>query len=377
MLTFVFGTRPEAHKIRSVLVALNESNTEASKWQGICTDQHTDLLGFLREDPVFSEVAHINCPSDGAPEEYVEDVVATLHQHVAGHAWPLCPGFESPTFVVVQGDTASALAGARWAAQLGVPLAHIEAGVRSGDLTDPWPEEGFRREITTLAEYHFCASRDNAITIFNEKPGSMPNSLLAAYLERDDPKVLGKAYLTGNPGLDGLADLPFASPLSHVLITLHRRESFGHKMQTMAQSLVKVAWEVPSRLFLWPVHPNPHVRDAIPQDLPPNLVLLPPLERPAFLSLLRTSHLVVTDSGGVQEESAFLGIPCVVARRVTDRPESVASGHALLAPNGDLSGAIREALVSGRLKASAFKGFGDGKSGKRIAGHLKRIVEGV
>ena len=339
----VFGTRPEAVKLLPLVRALRQAGTHPTV---VCTGQHTDLLHGPHVDELLGDHGiHLAIPALRNPELYVSRLED-----------PLRAALQGLDRVIVQGDTASALAGARAA---GGEICHVEAGIRSGNLEDPWPEEGFRRQIDGLAHRHYCATSDNAEAVRQDRPDASP-------------------LLTGNTGIDALLALtqpvPWEERSQRVLVTLHRRESLmSGRIRGIVAGLLTACRLHPDIVFLWPVHPNPAVQEASPEpgDRPANLLLLPALAREPFTDLLAHSVGVLTDSGGVQEEAAALGVPAAIARRVTDRPESVASGHALLA--GTSANGVTLALTELLLgKCSRFPSsvFGDGQSSRRIAADL-------
>lgn len=349
MIAFIFGTRPEAHKIRPVL---SECTTLGIPWQAVCTDQHTTLLEELQDDPIWAGTHHLHLPSDNDPFVYRD------------RAWVLLEGWlreHQPHAVAVQGDTATAAAGALAGHRLGLPVYHIEAGIRSHDFSQPFPEESFRCLISKLATWHYCASGGNRDNLLREG-GS-----------------LGHVLVTGNPGMDRLREVLSGRPTPRTvsqrcMVTLHRRESFGRPLLDIVAGLVTACERHPGVEFVWPVHPNPRVAEAVPApaDRPQNLLVLPPLDHRTFARMLATSRAVLTDSGGVQEEAAFLGVPCVVAREKTDRPESVDSGHAVVAGTA-VAEPLDQALRYG-LTSSPFLGFGDGHAAPRIAAHLQSTL---
>lgn len=337
----VAGTRPELHKLHTIVVGLAKRNRlGAVLWSG----QHTTLTQAEQSSPPWNTAIDLAEPASGDPVDYAHKLKYRLLGQFA--IQPKGP-------IVVQGDTATAFAGALAGLELGWKVYHVEAGIRTGVLDDPWPEEIFRREIDGIADGGNCATVENL-----------------ANLENRDSSHFA---VTGNPGLDRSLALAPPTPhrQQHLLVTLHRRESFGERLAGTVRALVHWATYHPSQPVLWPVHPNPEVQRAVPTDSP--LILLPPLEHRAFLQLLSTARAVVTDSGGVQEEAAAYGIPAVVVRRHTDRPESISSGHALLAPDPDsLSTMLREAMAY-HLNSSPSTVFGDGKATERILDHLETL----
>lgn len=355
MLVAVVGTRPEAIKLGPVIRALRARGLSVTV---LGTGQHTGLLAQTHL-PLDHDLA---LPNTGDPLAFGDSVATALEQWL----------YENATIgVIVQGDTASAWGGARGGLAARVPIIHVEAGIRSGDLANPYPEEGFRRYIDFAADWHFCATEDNLTNLTWTRGGSLWSG--------DDGKS-DRMFVVGNPGIDALYEnvTPQTVREKRVMVTLHRRESFGEPLGRTLAGLSEAAGAFPDREFLWPVHPNPSMTEAATEfNTTPlrrrNVHTVFALEPGEFQRLLAGSEAVLTDSGGVQEEAAALGVPCVVARDKTDRPESVASGHAILA--GRTSEGVRKALtlaLSGSMPITPFTGFGDGKASERIADILSR-----
>jgi len=334
--TILYGTRPEAVKIAPIL---REFRRRGHAFRLICSNQHTTLLDQTATlDPAFAEAEQIRMPSEGWPPAYALRLASHLTQR------------GDIERVIVQGDTSTAYAGSL----LHVPLYHVEAGVRTHQ-PDPWPEEDFRREIDEGARYGACATAGNLANL-GHRPG-FP--------------------VTGNTGIDQLYHTvqPTRDRTDTVLITLHRRESHGPYLDALVRALRVVVQSNPGLSFVWPVHPNPVARAASASPLLadlPNLYLYPPLDPIAFTGRLATAHAVITDSGGVQEEAAALGIPALIARPHTDRPESIDTGSALLlgfeAP--DLPYLFPHVE---RLSREPNPCFGDGHAAPRIVDHLETL----
>lgn len=348
-IAVVLGTRPELIKLAPVIHALSVQHPITV----VKTGQHTDLLGDA-QFPASVTVCDVAVDHDPDPLVYAEGLRVALRA-----VW--IDQRARPWAVVVQGDTTSAYAGAMAAFGLDIPVAHVEAGVRSGDLAHPWPEEEFRVAIDRVARWCFAVSDVHARAIEAEGRGS-----------RADREVV----VVGNTVADalfGAADPVWGAntalcPQRRVLVTLHRREG---SFAGVVAGLVEACRAHPDTEFLWVTHPNGRaVRELAGLPHPANLVCLPPVARHGFVALLRHSQAVVTDSGGVQEEAALLGVPCVVARQTTDRPETVVSGHAVVAgfdPQGVVDG-VAWALARG--PQPRFGGYGDGKAAERIAAAL-------
>lgn len=308
MIVVVFGTRPDAIKLGPVVASLK---AQKIPHRILCTNQHTDLLRGTPAETDLRDSESLGLSAKGDPIEWVGEATSELVRTLAGRP---------PALVVVQGDTASALAGASAASALGIPIAHVEAGIRSHDVENPWPEELFRKEITQLSTWHFAptlTAYDNLIA-----EGIAPENI----------------YLTGNPIVSAIARYsdvaPVPSPDIHILFTMHRREWLRGAIHGVLDGLQESATRYPDTTIFWPVHPGvaPRLPSMWKSSLPSNLHLIAPLGYQKALQLLARSLGVITDSGGLCEEAATLGVPCAVMRHVTDRPESLAAEIARLYP---------------------------------------------
>lgn len=266
-----------------------------------------------------------------------------------------------PRLVLVQGDTSSALGAARAAHACRIAVGHVEAGLRSHDPDRPWPEEGNRIAIDRLATLLFAPTQ-----------GNLAN--LAA-----DREVTGKAYITGNSGIDALLhisrSLPHAAPADDrrdILVTLHRRETIGAPLRAICRMLGRLADRGDVAVTL-PVHPNPQVSGIIWEMLRdhPAIALVAPLSYPDMIAKMKSSILILSDSGGVQEEAPALGVPLLILREVTERPEAIACGGARLAgidPDAIWMEATRLLDDSAALQSMAVLRFpfGPGDASSRI-----------
>jgi len=359
----LFGTRPEVIKLAPVLRELDASPQVRSVV--VSSGQHADLVGpFVR---LFAlRIDHdLGLMQPGqTPNQLCARVLTALDPVLAA---------EKPGLVLVQGDTTTALAGALAAFHRRIPVGHVEAGLRSGDPLSPYPEEMNRRLITRLATFHFAATPRNRDTLLAE--GVNPNTV----------------FLTGNPVVDALQTILTRNTVSAALrellqttegfrrltLTTHRRESFGPVLTANLAALRDFVAAHEDVVLLFPVHPNPQVRGPAADVLGglPRVHLLPPLDYGDFLGLLARSWLIVSDSGGVQEEAPSLGVPLLVLRNNTERPEAIECGSARLA--GDNPSHLR-ALLEEAYRATlgghkVVNPFGQGDSGKRIASAILQI----
>lgn len=369
ILLTVFGTRPEAVKLAPLLKTL-KSDRNAQSY--VCvTGQHRDLtrpiLDFFSLSPDFDlEVM--------APQQPLNPLTARLVERLDPVLVKL-----APDRVIVQGDTTTAMAAALAAFHRRIPVAHVEAGLRTYRSATPWPEEYNRRAIGLIADLHFAPTR-----------GARDN--LAA------ERLSGEVFVTGNSGIDALdmvldrlardhqfakgveASLPPRVDERHeVLVTAHRRESFGAPFAAICSALAALAGRRDLEI-LFPLHPNPLLRRAAEAALGglPRIRLLPPLDLPRFVRLMQRARLILTDSGGVQEEAVTLGKSVLVLRDATERPEGIEAGAALRVgtdPTRILHAAER--LLDGRPAPEVRSHvYGDGHAAARIAaGLMGREVE--
>lgn len=280
---------------------------------------------------------------------------------------------ERPDLVLAQGDTTSVVATARACRDAGIPFAHVEAGLRTGDLADPFPEEGNRVEVGQLATLHFAPTAQARDNLLRE---GVPAAAV---------------HVTGNPVVDALELVrphlpppPFAAaPGRHLLlVTAHRRESFGAPFAALCRALRTLAARADVDI-VFPVHPNPNVHDVAHRELAgvDALRLVPPLDYFAMLATMRAARVVLSDSGGVQEEAPSLGVPVLVLRNKTERPEGVAAGIARLVgmDHDTIVGAVHTLLDDPKALAAmtpTTNPYGDGKAGERIADLVAAFVRG-
>lgn len=334
MIWYILGTRPELIKAFPVV---RQFRAEGRDILVISTGQHTSLAEGM---PLVPDIS-LRCPGQDDPYVAVTQMLTALHQY-ANERPP-------PSYIIVQGDTSSALAGARFAESRNIPLLHVEAGLRSGRKDDPWPEECFRIEIDRLATLKACPTEGNLLN-----------------LGREGLQV--GAFLTGNPITDALRLMGASHKGSnHVLVTLHRRESFGADMRKCAQAIFALARQYHDTPFLWPMHPNPHVGEALlGANLPENVTVGPPMPYRAFLTALEHSTAVITDSGGLVEESTTLGIPCLIARNHTERPEALTTGLSAMVGRDGNRLANDFAMATAMYGIRPLPIFGDGYCAPRI-----------
>jgi UDP-N-acetylglucosamine 2-epimerase (non-hydrolysing) len=294
---------------------------------------------------------------------------------------------ERPQLVMVQGDTTTAFAAAMAAFWARIPLAHVEAGLRTGDLTNPFPEESNRVLIDRIATICFAPTERNRASLLKEGIESTRivvtgNTGIDALLSMQRRVSRSKPPLV--KGIDGKRHRALRTSGTTILVTLHRRETFGPRMAAVLLGIAALAREQRDWRFLFPVHFNPGVRKPALRILSrlTNVTLLEPVPYPDFVRLMALSSAIVTDSGGIQEEAPSLGKPVLVVRDKTERQEAVRAKliEVVGVHPGDLRRALRETIerehhVNSRTLAGRTNPFGDGRAANRIAMHLSRLLK--
>ncbi|WP_460389425.1 non-hydrolyzing UDP-N-acetylglucosamine 2-epimerase [Thermus thalpophilus] len=351
-VVLAFGTRPEATKMAPVYLALK--GMPHLKPLVLLTGQHREQLRQALSLFGIQEDRNLDVMQE---RQALPDLAARILPQAARALQEM-----HADYVLVHGDTLTTFAVA-WAAFLeGLPVGHVEAGLRSGNLKEPFPEEANRRLTDVLTDLDFA-----------------PTPLAKENLLREGKQAEG-ILVTGQTGVDAvllaarLGRLPEGLPPGpYVTVTMHRRENWP-LLPELARALKKVAEAFPELTFVYPVHLNPVVREAVFPVLKGvrNFVLLDPLEYGPMAALMRESLLLVTDSGGLQEEGAALGVPVVVLRNVTERPEGLEAGILKLAgtePEGvyrTVKGLLEDPEALARMRAAP-NPYGDGQAGQRVA----------
>jgi UDP-N-acetylglucosamine 2-epimerase (non-hydrolysing) len=361
----IFGTRPEIIKLAPVIRQL-ELYPKRFRTINVSSGQHTNLLAPFVKLFGTRVDRNLEVMRPGQP-------LNQLFGRVLSELDPILAE-EKPDLVLVQGDTTTAAASALAAFHRGISVGHVEAGLRTDDPLNPFPEETNRRLITRLARYHFAATKRNARVLVSEGV----------------PRV--NIFLTGNPVVDALQMIGTTAErssalqtvlhatvgLKRIALTTHRRESFGGVLEGNLRVLREFIERHADTALIFPVHPNPMVRQMARSILADEsrIHLIEPLDYPDFIGLLAESWLIVSDSGGIQEEAPSLGKPLLVLRESTERPEAIESGVARLAPTPDhLASMLDEFAVSAMMPANGAvpNPFGDGASGQRIVRAIRRI----
>jgi len=367
----VFGTRPEAIKMAPVIKELKK-HPDCFETRICVTAQHREMLDHMLKLFGITPDVDLNLME---PDQALPDLTAKVLR-----AMTRLLREEKPDWVLIQGDTTTVMATAFAAFYLRIPVGHIEAGLRTDDRYSPFPEEINRRIVSALATYHFA-------------PTERARERLLA--EGIDPR---NVFLTGNTIVDaiqwilesppsweskelfiqlGLPDPVKAKaeklPFKLILVTAHRRESFGPPFESLCRGLLAIAERNCDVLLVYPVHLNPKVREPVKRILRghPRICLVDPLPYEAFVRLMSVSYLILTDSGGIQEEASVLGKPVLVLREVTERPELIEAGIGkLVGSNSQRILMETERLLrdEGTYRSMAKKAqlFGDGHAAERI-----------
>lgn len=371
----VFGTRPEAIKMAPLVKALQADSYFDAKVA--VTAQHREMLDQVLELFALTPDYDLNVMQPGQDLYDVTSKVLLGLRNVLSEF--------KPDLVLVHGDTATTFAATLAAFYQQIPVGHVEAGLRTGDLYSPWPEEANRQLTGRLAQWHFAPTGRNQNALLEEGvaesqiliTGNTVVDALQWVVKKvaDTPALqqeIHEALVAG--GLD-----PIVATRRYVLVTGHRRENFGSGFENICTALRALAEANPETHFVYPVHLNPNVQGPVKRLLEGlnNVHLIEPLGYEPFVYLMQNSYLVLTDSGGVQEEAPGLGKPVLVMRDTTERPEAVDAGTVRLV--GTSSSVIRDAVqelldnkVLYRRMSQAHNPYGDGKACGRIVEFLKQ-----
>ncbi|NET35391.1 MAG: UDP-N-acetylglucosamine 2-epimerase (non-hydrolyzing) [Cyanothece sp. SIO1E1] len=354
-ICITLGTRPEAIKLAPVIQAFRQVNRFET--QVVLTGQHREMVAQVMQ--LFNLAADHNLDIM-QPQQTLTDITCRslrgledLFKHL------------QPQMVLVQGDTTTAFAAALAAFYQKIPVGHVEAGLRTDDLFNPYPEEANRRLISQLTQFHFA-----------------PTEMSVEHLYRSG--VLGEVHHTGNTVIDALLSVAACYPSCAIpnldwdqyrvlLATVHRRENWGEPLQDIAQGFLQILEKFPDTALLLPLHRNPTVREPLQARLGdhPRVFLTEPLDYAELVGAIQRCYLLLTDSGGIQEEAPSLGKPVLVLRETTERPEAIVAGTAKLIgtePHRILTAAAE--LLSNptayEAMATAVNPFGDGHAAERI-----------
>ena len=365
LITFIIGTRPEAIKLASVIKAFN--NSEIFNSRIILTGQHKEMVNEILE---IWEIKPSNNLEIMLPNQTLNYVVSNVIQKLNEELVKF-----KPDLLVVQGDTSSAFAGALTAFHLGIPIAHVEAGLRTDDINEPFPEEANRRLISQLSTLHFA-----------------PTKKSAENLKKDG--ILERVFITGNTVIDVLLEesknnfIPqFLKNIDLknqklVLATFHRRENWGENIINICGSISEILDKTKDTFFIIPMHKNKIIRDTILNLLSknPKVILTEPLKYNELISIMKICHFIITDSGGIQEEAPSLGKPVLVLRNKTEREEAIKAGCAKLVGT-EKTQIIQECMklindeLSYKRMSNINNPFGDGKASSHILNICKSFLK--
>jgi UDP-N-acetylglucosamine 2-epimerase (non-hydrolysing) len=368
-ISVIFGTRPEAIKLAPIILALRRDPRHQCH---VCvTAQHREMLDQILEIFEIVPEADLNLMKPGQTlAGLTASAMTALDAYLAK---------EKPDLILVQGDTTTVFVASLAAFYHRIPVGHVEAGLRTGDMSAPWPEEANRVLTSDLAALHFVPtslSRQNLLHegIPAEKIFITGNTVIdALFLAVDKIRLAPPAIPGLNPAIAGSS-----APL--VLITGHRRESFGEKLRATCEAIFDLATQFPHVQFVYPVHLNPNVRSGVAEVLGGaengsskrgNIHLIEPMSYLPFVALMERSTLILTDSGGIQEEAPSLGKPVLVTRETTERPEALSAGTAKLVGTdhdkivSEVSRLLTDTAYYDTM-ARAHNPYGDGKATEKI-----------
>lgn len=360
----VVGTRPEAIKMAPVILALRESAD--LKVRVVLTGQHQELLQQALSTFGVSGDRNLSVMRDNQSlAGLTARLIDTLDPIIAE---------EAPDLLIAQGDTTTVMVAAMAAFYRNVPFGHVEAGLRTGNMRFPFPEEFNRIVAGRVASLNFAPTEGAKRALLAE---GIPGSTI---------------FVTGNTVIDSLLQIaaradtiPFSFPQDRrvILMTMHRRENFGAPMRSIVEAVRQIASDFPDVEFVYPVHPNPNVRAFVHEQLGsrPGFTLTEPLDYTDLVSTMKRATIVLTDSGGLQEEAPALGKPVLVLRAETERPEAVDAGVAKLVgtDKDTIVNEITRLLTEAKAYSSMARGispYGDGQAAGRIARIVSKFVAG-
>lgn len=364
----VFGTRPEAIKMAPLVRRLRD--TAGIRTSVITTGQHREMLDQVLQFFHITPDIRLDAMQAGQSiSKLMSRLLADLD---------VALGSLEPSVVLVHGDTMTTLAAAMSSFYGGFPVAHVEAGLRTSNLLSPWPEESNRRLTSVLTRFHFAPTEQAKAALLAE--GHAPDQIWVTGNTVIDALLDAIALIDGDPARR--RQLQDALPVPDgqrrlILVTGHRRENFDGGLAALCEALARIARRGDVEI-VFPIHLNPVVQDVVRGRLSgdPAIHLLPPLDYPTFVTAMRSAHLILTDSGGIQEEAPSLGKPVLVLRDTTERPEGIRAGTVrLIGTNTDTVVAETTRLLDDQrhyeAMATAHNPYGDGKASMRIVEALQ------
>lgn len=367
----VFGTRPEAIKMAPLVHALaSDSRFEAK----VCvTAQHREMLDQVLELFKIVPDYDLNLMKAG---QTLPEVTSRILQELT----PVLKEFK-PDVVLVHGDTATTFAASLAAYYEQIAVGHVEAGLRTGNIYSPWPEEGNRKLTGSLTKYHLAPTENSKANLLKEN--YLSKNIFVTGNTVIDALLLVKQQIENDIGLSNTLSAQFPmldESKKLILVTGHRRESFGGGFERICEALAQTAKAHPDCQILYPVHLNPNVQEPVKRILKDvgNVHLIEPQQYLPFVYLMNRSHIILTDSGGIQEEAPSLGKPVLVMRDTTERPEAVDAGTVKLVGTdiAKITSALNELLADEaayKAMSRAHNPYGDGKACQRICDILAKI----
>ena len=361
MYFVVYGTRPEYIKLYPVVLELQKRQIP---YKFICTNQHAELVEKIEDQIGLKPDIRLNVYQSGQS-------LGSLTAKITLQLEAIFNQFK-PQLCIAQGDTISAFLAGLSAFGNGVKVGHVEAGLRTYDLQQPFPEEGYRQMLSRIADFNFCTSDISKNNLISENISSTKISVVGNTVIDSLEHVKNKLNLT---------QLDWTDKKS-ILVTSHRRENWGQKEENISSAIFTLAKTHPELDFIWPMHPNPVLRESIykikAEFAVQNVALIEPLEYLDLIQLMNQCRLIITDSGGIQEEAPSFGIPVIVTRDATERPEGVTAGFAHIVGT-DTQKIIQtfESLHAGfdhQKFATRPNPYGDGTSSKQILDILDTSV---
>ena len=372
-ILIILGTRPEAIKLS--LLINNLGNDKRFETKVCVTAQHREMLDDVLNIFEIKPDYDLNIMKSGIDLNNTATKILTGLNDILNQF--------KPDIVMIQGDTTTVLAAALASYYKQIPIAHVEAGLRTGEIYSPWPEEGNRQMTTVITKYHFAPT------------SSAKDNLIKENVNNDN------IYVTGNTVIDSLfwiqnkiekdtslkekldKDFSFIDTSKRIiLVTGHRRESFGEGFQRICKALSEIAKKNQDIQIIYPVHLNPNVQEPVNKILKniENIILIKPQNYINFQYLMSKSYIILTDSGGIQEEAPSLGKPVLVMRDVTERPEAVEAGTVKLVGTNvnTICSNVRELLNNDAeytKMSQAHNPYGDGCSSQRILKHLELNIK--
>lgn len=334
MIVFCFGTRPEIIKISPIIKEFQKHNI---KFKTIFTGQHKELfedVKFLIPEPDYK----LNIMRE---HQTLNDILASISTKL-----PEIFKEISPDLLIVQGDTSTVLSSAIVAFNLGIKIGHVEAGLRTHNLTNPFPEEGNRQLVSRIANFNWAPTQQSCDNLKNEG--------------------INNYHLVGNTVIDTCSNFNHEITYGNkILVTLHRRENFGSPLEKMIKEIEYLASQNRNLEFIFPMHPNPNVQQY--KSILKHVKVIPPLSYPEIVKLISQVKFVISDSGGIQEECAAFNKKILVCRKNTERPEGVEAGFAKLVYDdiiNNFSWANDSPIWEGKNP------YGDGKTSEKIASDI-------